>query len=127
MRIFLQILAVIGVVGAQAYVLYQQLESDVLLSAWGLIAILKWQALGQLVGLYIAPDGFRFVAMALSSFVAAFIALALAPVWITGILPVIALIALFSGEPLMAVVIVGLTFYVAASYFAFLLLKEWEV
>tara|TARA_R110000787_G_scaffold284415_1_gene398087 strand:+ start:13365 stop:13751 length:387 start_codon:yes stop_codon:yes gene_type:complete len=127
MRIVLQVLAVFGIVAAQAWICYQQIQADALLDVWGIIAILKWQILGQFFATIIAPDGVRFIAMALSSFVAAILALALIPAWITGVFPVIAVIALSNGEPLFAIVFVGLTLYVWASYTMFLMLKEGDL
>ncbi|WP_108485302.1 hypothetical protein [Oceaniglobus ichthyenteri] len=127
MQIPAQIIGAICVIAAQVYVLLNQLEADVLDDAWSIIDILKWQALGQVAAASIAPDGLRFVALALSSYLAAVLAIVLIPAWVTGVYPVMTFIALFNGHPSLAISFVGLTLYVAASYYAVRLLYAHEL
>lgn len=117
-----QAIAVICIVAAQVYVLLDQLEAGVLSDAWSIIEILKWQVVGQGAAAAIAPNGFRFVALALASYLAIALALVLIPAWTTLVYPVMTVIAWSNGHPSLAITFVGLTLYVVASYYAVLFL-----
>ena len=117
-----QALAVICIVAGQVYALLDQLETGVLSDAWSIFEIIKLQIVGQGAAAAIAPSGFRFVALALASYLPIALALVLIPAWATVVYPVMTVIAWGNGHPSLAITFAGLTLYVVASYYAVLFL-----
>lgn len=116
--------AVFCVLVAQAYILFYQIDAGTLKNMRGMFDIVKWQIAGQVFATLVAPHGFRCIATALSSFVAAVLGFVLACAWLTVVFPIMTLIAWNNGHPQLFVGFVGLTAYVAASLFAVLAVKE---